>query len=253
MTSTAAYPVEKLVDPESSDPVHDYVELIISGNGTSLTYHLNNLISMATAPFMSGEGFNCIGTITNNLSGDWVALQKSGDAIKKLSEYNTEYRAAIEAAMANVENTWQGNAAESARSYFSSLTAALEGQAEAMGKVAEEIASYALASYGMANGIADLVQWLGDLAIQWLVTWLAAKAAAATAVGAGVWITLELAAAAIAAMMATKVVKIIGDLGHMVNSSEALVGLMSTGVQAAVEASQIPALPGSSYDHPGVS
>ncbi|MEU4414843.1 hypothetical protein [Nocardia salmonicida] len=224
MTTTTAYPIEKLSEPQPSDPIHDYVELVISGNGTSLTYHLNNLITMATSLFVDG-GFNCIGTITNNLTGDWVALQKSSDAIRKLSEYNSAYRDAIDAAMGNVETSWQGNAAQSARTYFSSLTTALDGQTDAMSKIAEEIDAYALASYGMANGIADLVQTLGDMAIQWAATEIAAT---------------------------TKVVKIIGDLGHMVNASEALVGLIVGGLSAAVEASQIPALPSASYDHPGV-
>lgn len=251
MTSIDAYPVEKLAEPESADPVHDYVELVISGNGVSLTYHLNNLIAMATSPFVDG-GFNCIGTITNNLSGDWVALQKSADAIRKLSEYNGAYRDAIDTAMSNVESSWQGNAADSARSYFESLKSALNGQIEAMSAVADEISSYALASYGMANGIADLVQWLGDLAIQWMVTQAAAAAAASSVVGAGAAAALQAVATAIAAMMAAKVVTIIGKLGHMVNASEAAVGLISAGISAAVEASQIPALPAATYDHPGV-
>jgi uncharacterized protein YukE len=253
VTPTTAYPVEKLSEPQSSDPIHDYVELVISGNGTSLTYHLNNLIAMATSPFVDGGGFNCIATITNNLSGDWVALQKSADAISNLAEYNQAYHQAIDAAMSNVEKSWQGNAAESARSYFSSLTTALDGQADALSKVADEISAYALASYGMANGIADLVQTLGDLAIEWAVTQAAAIASASTGVGAGVAAALEAVAAALAVYMATRVVTIIGNLGHMVNASEALVGLMSGGISAAMEASQIPALPAASYDHPGVS
>ncbi|WP_433662256.1 WXG100 family type VII secretion target [Nocardia sp. CA-128927] len=253
MTATTAYPVEKLSEPQSSDPIHDYVELVISGNGPSLTYHLNNLIAMATSPFVAGGGFNCIATITNNLSGDWVSLQKSADAIGKLAEYNQAYHESIDAALKNVETSWQGNAAESARAYFESLTKALDGQADALSKVADEISAYALASYGMANGIADLVQTLGDRAIQWLVTELAAAASASTVVGAGVAAALEAAAAALAVYMAATVVKIIGNLGHMVNASEALVGVMSGGISAAMEASKIPALPASSYDHPGVS
>ncbi|BDU08095.1 WXG100 family type VII secretion target [Nocardia cyriacigeorgica] len=245
MTAVDAYPIEKLSEPEAADPVHDYVELVISGNGVSLSYHLNNLIAMVT-------NFNCIGTITNNLSGDWVALQKSADAIRNLAEYNGAYRDAIDSALGHVESSWQGNAADNARSYFESLKTALDGQIEAMSTVADEISAYALTSYGMANGIADLVQTLGDLAIQWFVTWVAAKAAASSVVGAGAAAALEAVAAAIAAMMAVKVVKIIGDLGHMVNASEAAVGLISAGISAAVEASQIPALPATSYDHPGV-
>lgn len=251
--TTTEYPIDKLSEPQASDYIHDYVELIISGNGPSLTYHLNNAICMATAPFMGGEGFNCISTITNNFSGDWAALRKAADAIHNLSEYNNAYHAAIDSAMGKVEQSWQGNAAESARSYFESFTAALDGQAAFMAKIADDISSYALASYGMANGVADLVQWLGDMAIQWLVTFLAAKAAASTGVGVAVWATLEVAAAAIAAAMALKAVKIIGNIGHVVNASEALAGLMSSGVIAAVEGSQIPMLPGKAYDHPGVS
>ncbi|MGW5573336.1 hypothetical protein ACWEVD_19255 [Nocardia thailandica] len=251
--SETTYPVEKLAEPESSDPIHDYVELVISGNGTSLTYHLNNLIAMATSPFVAGGGFNCISTITNNLTGDWVALQKSADAIAKLADYNQAFHASIDAAMANAETSWRGNAAESARTYFSSLTAALDGQAEAMGKVAEEIKAYALASYGMANGIADLVQTLGDLAIEWAVTQAAAIASASSVVGAGAAAALEAVAAALAVYMASRVVTIIGKLGHMVNASEALVAVMSGGISAAADASQIPALPAGSYDHPGVA
>ncbi|MCZ9328917.1 WXG100 family type VII secretion target [Nocardia farcinica] len=252
MTTSTTYPVETLSEPQISDPIHDYVELVISGNGTSLTYHLNNLIAMATAPFLGGSGFNCISTITNNLSGDWGALQKSADAIGTLAEYNRAYRAAVDAAMSNVADSWQGNAAESARAYFASLSAALDGQATALAEVAEEIQAYALASYGMANGIADLVQFLGDEALAWIATEVAAATAASTGVGAGGAAALHAVATAIAAVMATRVVDIIGKLGHMVNASEALVGVMSAGISAASEASAIPALPASTYDHPGV-
>ncbi|WP_067859154.1 hypothetical protein [Nocardia shimofusensis] len=250
MTVTS-YPIAKLSEPQPDDPVHDYVELVISGNGTSLTYHLNNLIVMASSPFVDG-GFNCISTITNNLSGDWVALQQSADAIRKLAEYNSAYHEAIDAALNDSNTSWQGNAAESARKFFSSLTDALDGQIEPLTTVADEISAYAMASYGMANGIADLVQTLGDLAIQWMATEIASGTAAASVVGAGAAAALQAVAKAILAVMATKIVEIIGKLGHMVNASEALLGLVIAGMSAAVEASEIPALGVNSYDHPGV-
>ncbi|MBF6211744.1 hypothetical protein IU433_16370 [Nocardia puris] len=246
-------PIDKLATPDISDPIHDYVELIISGNGLSLTYHLNNLIAMATSPFVSGGGFNTISTITNNFSGDWSTLQKSADAIRNLTEYNRAYRESIDAAMLNVEKSWQGNAAESARSYFSALTTAIDNQIDPMTKVADEIKAYALAAYGMANGIADAVQTLGDCALQWLLTQIAAAKAAATGVGAGIAAGLQAIAAGLVLIMTSKIASILSSIGHLVNAAEALTGVIAAGVSAATEASEIPALPASSYDHPGVS
>jgi len=206
---------------------------------------------MASSPFVDG-GFNCISTITNYLSGDWAALQKCADAIRNLAEYNTAYKEAINVALSDSNTSWQGNAAESAREFFSSLTNALENQVEPMTTVADEISAYAMASYGMANGIADLVQTLGDLAIKWVASEIAAATAASSGVGAGAAAALHAVANAILAIMALQISDIIGRLGHMVNASEALLGVIVAGMSAAVEASEIPALTTDSYDHPGV-
>ncbi|APE32754.1 hypothetical protein BOX37_00815 [Nocardia mangyaensis] len=240
----SAYPIDKLTTPTSSDPVPDFVELIIAGNGVSLTYYANMIIKGVT-------GTDLIGTITNKLSGDWAALQQSAGAIRNLTEYNTAYHNSIDTAMSNVEDSWKGNAADSARDFFSELTAALDSQIDPMNEVADALDEFALASYGMANGIAGVVQYLGDLVIQLVVTWAAQVAAASSVVGAPAVAALKAVEAAILAFMALKVVQIISMIGNIVNGAEAMMGYLHAG-GSAIQAAEVPELASSSYDHPGV-
>ncbi|ONM47251.1 hypothetical protein [Nocardia donostiensis] len=116
------FPVEKLTEPQISDPYPDLLELIINGNGISLTYHINNLVAIITG------GFNPLQTITDNVSGNWSALQKSADAIRKLADYNSAYHQALDSAMGIAEQSWKGNAADDARQFFTTLTDALDAQ-----------------------------------------------------------------------------------------------------------------------------
>lgn len=257
--AVVGFPIEKLTDPTDNDPYPNLLELIINGNGLSLTYHANNLIVMVT-------GCDLLATITNNVTGNWSSLQKSSSAIRNLSAYNGAYHEALDGAMGLSEQTWKGNAADSAREFFKTLDDALDAQVDPLNKMADDIDGFALASYHMANGLATVVQALGDLAIQWMITKaaaaaqrIAAAAAASTGVGAtvaaGLMTTaniLEGVAVAIAAIMATKVAKAIGDLSQWVGAAQALVGAISAGLLSALETGAIPDLPSASYDHPGV-
>lgn len=257
--AASAFPIAKLTEPKDNDPYPNLLELIINGNGLSLTYHANNLIVMVT-------GCDLLATITNNVSGNWSALQTSASAIRNLAAYNGVYREALDGAMGISEQTWKGNAADSAREYFKILNDALEAQIDPMNQIADDIDAFALSSYHMANGLATIVQALGDFALQWMITKaaaaatrIAAAAAASTAVGAAVAAglastanALEAVAAAIAAIMATKVAQAIGDLSQWVGAAQGLIGAISAGILSAMDTGAIPALPGDSYDHPGV-
>lgn len=258
--AAVGFPVEKLTEPQISDPYPDLLELIINGNGVSLTYHINNLVAIIT------NGFNPLQTITDNVSGNWSALQKSADAIRKLADYNGAYHQAIDDAMGITDQSWKGNAADNARQFFTTLTDALDAQVGPMKKIADDIDAFALSSYHMANGLAAIVQLIGDYAIQWLITKMAAiakriaaAAAASTVVGAPVAAgltaaanALDAVAVAIASALALQVVKLIGQLSSWVNAAQGLIGAISAAILSAVETGKIPELPAKSYDHPGV-
>lgn len=263
--ATVGFPMEKLTEPKENDPYPNFLELIINGNGLSLTYHANNLIAIVTEEF-SGNKVDLLGTITNNVTGNWSALQKSADAIRNLAAYNTAYHEAVDAAMGISGQTWKGNAADSAREFFKTLDDALDAQVEPLNKIADEIDAFALASYHMANGLATIVQALGDHFLQWLITkaaavaaWAAAATAAATGVGATISAgfantarALEAVAKALELIMATKAAEVISDLSQWVGAAQGLIGAISAGILSAMETGAFPDLPRASYDHPGV-
>lgn len=237
------YPVSKLGDPTVTDPVPNLLELIINGNGVSLTYGLNTLIAGVT-------GWDAIATITNYVSGDWGALQKSAGAIRNLAFYNDAYQQSVDSAISNFAQTWKGNAADNARTYFTKLGDALSDQIGPMLEMADKIDEFARLSYDLANGIAALVQYLGDLAIQWVVAEAAAIAAASSGIAAAAAPALKAVAAAIAAVMALQTVKAIGMFGNWFSAAQGLNGYLSL---ESADVVKIPKLPEKSYDHPGVS
>ncbi|MFF0528162.1 WXG100 family type VII secretion target [Nocardia amikacinitolerans] len=243
---STVYPIEKLTEPKETDPIPDLAELIINGNGVSMTYIANTIIKTFT-------GYDILGTITNKYTGDWAALQKAADAVRNLADYNTEYHKAIDSAMSKVDQSWAGNAADSARSFFTTLTDALDNQVDPLHALAETIDNVANIAYANANALAAIVQTLGDLVIAWIVNQAAKAAAASSVVGAPYAAALVSVDAAITAFVGLETVKFIGILGNVISAIQGLSGVIAEGTLAVTDSVQIPDLPGDSYDHPGVT
>ena len=239
-------PIEVLTDPEPDDPVPDMVELATNANFVSPAYWLNSIVKTIT-------GFDALTEITDYVAGDWAALQQAGIAIENLAGYNTAYSAGIEAAVKEFEASWRGNAADNARTYFTSLTDRLDQQVDPLQEIADSIKAFALSSYGLAQTISGLVQTLFDLAAMYAIKQATVAALGATVAGAPAAVAMQAAAALDAARMIKTVIDIWGKLGLMFAGSEGAVGLMSAGINAVAGTADLPGVRSISYDHPGVS
>ncbi|MGW4739594.1 hypothetical protein [Nocardia xishanensis] len=243
--STAAPdPTEKLVAPEVEAWLSTGGTLVdfVLGNAYSVTYYLNLIVSLT--------GFNPVGEVQEYFGGDWQKLLESAKAVENLAAYNTAYADAVESAMKNVESSWQGNAATSADDYFSKLTTAVDGQVDPLTEVANAIAAFAWASFGIAQTVQAILLEIGDQIVQWVLTKIAAAAARATGYGAAAAAALEVVCVAIVIAMNFNTVKLIKNLGAALAAAQAAVGTITAFIGTAMEF-RIPSL-GGSYDHPGV-
>ncbi|NKY58146.1 hypothetical protein [Nocardia flavorosea] len=232
------WPVAKLATPsDDTDPVSNLAELMLNGNGVSMSYMINAVISYVT-------GFDPIGTVTNYASGDWSTLYQSAQAIRNMAGYNSAYEGSIDSAAAHFAASWTGNAADDARAFFTTLGDSLTGQIDPMNEMAGKIEEFALNSYEMANGIAAALQGLGDLAIVFLVNQAAARLPTPAAA------VFQSVAAAIAAVMAVKSVQVVSAFGNWYSGAMALLSYLESGEDYKID---IPELPEKTYDHPGVS
>ncbi|GAB2656861.1 hypothetical protein [Nocardia goodfellowii] len=224
--------------PDNVDwfPGSNVAQFILGGDLLSITGVVNQIIDLVT-------GWNAVESITSNFGGDWEGLRKSVDAVRNLAEYNIAYSAAVKASAAHFNSSWQGKAATSAIEYFDSLCTALENQAAALGKVAEEINTFAEASYLMIQAMNNIVQMIVDLAIILIAT--------IAAYGTGVGAAASAVSAAITASMIAKVAAALKIIGESLVIAEGVMGLIITGLAASQGEDKYTELPtlGKSYNH----
>ncbi|MBF6455245.1 WXG100 family type VII secretion target [Nocardia cyriacigeorgica] len=238
-------PTDNLTTPEPDDPVPDMVELATNANAVSPAYWLNSIVKTIT-------GFDALTIITDYVAGDWAAMQKAGTAIENLAKYNADYAVSIDSAVEEFEASWRGNAADNSRAYFTKLTDGLNKQVDPLQQIADEIKAFALSSYGLAQTVSGLVQTLFDLAAMYAIKQAAVAALSATVAGAPAAAAMQAAAALDAARMIKTWIDIWGKLGLMFAGSEGTIGLISAGINGAVDSAELPAINASGYDHPGV-
>lgn len=245
MTDTAMNPVEKLVEPEPSDPVPDLVELVINGNAISLSYWVNYVCKNVL-------GLDPLTDTTNKIAGDWESLQKAGTAVAAMSDYVREYSRAVSTAARTADSTWDGNAAEAAQAYFGQLTTALDAQAATLKDVGSTIEQYSLSSYYMAQVVCGMLQEVFDYAIILAIKAAASAAMASTGVGA-VGSAFTLASGALeAALMIERWQGILGKFTDWVFATEGAASVVLAGASQ-LSSSSIPQLAGAAYDHPGAA
>lgn len=237
-----ATPVGELTEPQPKDPVPDLVENILGATQyISISYWLGWAAEQVT-------GTNPWLWIAEQYAGDWKAAQSAGQAIKNLGEFNTVAANNIGAGAETVFADWQGNAADTARDYFSGLMKTLKDQAPELESVGRGFESMAAGMYATANVIKGLWETLLDLLI---VIGLEAAAAAASS-----WTIIGpiVAGAAVVATITNAIgvwEQILETHNHAWNAVQGLVGLVA-GFLGGLDDLEKHVLPASGYDHPGV-
>jgi hypothetical protein len=216
---------------------------------------LGTLLDFTSPSALVNEGLklafdvDIIGTATNWLAGDWGAYTDCADAWTNLGEFCGDTARNIRSGCSALGGSWQGNAADSAITYFNSLADRLERAKGAFDSLAQHYQNVAKAVMGFAEFVKGSLVTICDIALQCAITAAAAGALSATGVGL-------LAGAAGAAVIAARVSHmmnlwkgVIGAyeaLGHALNGSLLVGGAVMS--STALEVKNFPS-PGKPYDN----
>ncbi|MET4612345.1 uncharacterized protein YukE [Rhodococcus sp. PvR044] len=235
-------PIEHLKDPASMDPVPDLVENILGASQyISVSYWLGQAAALAT-------GTNPWEWVAEQFAGDWEAVNKAGQALSNLDEFNRSYAAAVRIGMEGVDHSWDGHAADAAAEYFSRFSGSVNGQAHVIGEIGDQLKMMSTGMYETAQAIKGLWEFLLDLLIAAALEMAAAAATGVTVIGP------VLAGAAAVATIA----KAMGVWGEVLtlhsntwNAAQGTIGVIA-GSLGGLQDLEANVLPTRSYDHPGV-
>lgn len=143
-----AAPVDALTPPVAVAPIPDLVNNILGGKQyISPSYWVGWVMEKVC-------GVNPWGWIAEQFAGDWNAAAEASDALNNLAEFNTRYAATVrEQTKALIPDHWDGNAAEQASAYFTSVAATLQEQVAALQGVASQFHSLAAGMEEMAQAL----------------------------------------------------------------------------------------------------
>ncbi|RVW01073.1 hypothetical protein [Rhodococcus xishaensis] len=239
-------PISALTVPVAEDPVPNLLENALDGSLTSPTY----LVGEAMV-FCGMVGSNDPWAfVSDQLAGDWQALQVAGKSLEGLAEFSTLMAQQLSSAKDTALNSWNGDAAVEAERYFSELSEAVERQSHAIRGMATQLDQTSMGLYEASEAIKDLVGMLVDWLIAIVVDLAASALAGATGVGAG----LSAGLLASAMLMASKAWGVVTDIYEVLSvawaGAQATVGLVA-GHLATVKDKPLPELPSSAYQFGG--
>ncbi|WP_197321103.1 hypothetical protein [Saccharomonospora sp. NB11] len=235
-------PRSELVDPTASDPIPDLLENVIGiTQYISVSYWVGQAIDLIF-------DVNPFSWVAEQFAGDWEKVQKAGVAMEKLGEFNDSFANVITTELKNVSADWQGNAFDSANTYFSELAKTIEDQKATLSAMGREFKQTAIGMYETANSIKSFLELLLDLLIAIGLELAAAAASSWTVIG-------PILSGAAAAATISKALGVWDDLlqAHTIawNAVQGLVGV-TAGYLSTLGDIEKHALPESNYDHPGV-
>jgi hypothetical protein len=192
-------------------------------------------------------GFDVIGWITKQFTGDWRALARFGIAAEKLGDCIGDVGHNIRYARDEVGRHWTGNAASSALAYFTEVTAACAAAQAALRELAGQYQEAARGNWLFANQAAGVITAITD-------------AVMLGGIGAGLGVLLGWtgvggwAGGTLAGSQVIRINGLIQDAtGIIQTASTALSGIagMVMGMTDLGGIRSLP-MPAHPYDHPGV-
>jgi hypothetical protein len=175
-------------------------------------------------------------------AGDFTACVRVAETLEQLATFATWSADQIDDLWKNLDETWDGNAAREARTYFRGLAKELRSCEKSLSEMAEEYDTAALGVYEGAKAIGDSVSLLIDLllaaGIGALATFLSG--------GLGSFLGGSVTGAALAKITGT-VVKILDRRSQVLAGIEAVLAVIATGTSAVAQFEEL-ALPGA-YDN----
>lgn len=238
-------PEEKLVDPQAEDPMPGLVSFIAGGNFVSPAYYISTTIKTLV-------GFDVYGWAGEKVNGDWESVAKAAGAAGNLSRFNSAYAESINTQWQQTAGaTWHGHAADSSQTYFTHFAACVEFQVRPLEEIERQLTNISTGMRELGRRVGDFLQDISDLALLWLASQAAEAVLASSLVGAP-------AAAAQAAVSAAYLVQIVAKVGELIKlvttaykAIYGMIGLLNA-LSSQTTPENLPALPNSTYDHPGV-
>jgi hypothetical protein len=190
---------------------------------------------LATAEEVTGIDF--LGWCTDALAGDWEAIWKFGNALINLADCMQDLGLNTQHAAIDMDADWDGNAADAAYQYFSTLAAATSGQQIALRQIGENYHKAALGAWQLSNQLANIAQAVADDLIISGILFAAGTATAET--GAGAAVGYGLAALKIAAALEK-----INRASQIINTAGiSIAGLFGGAVDLAYKGGDLTAVP----------
>jgi hypothetical protein len=236
-------PTRHLVDPGDPEPYFGdgYADPFDIFGMISPTHWINEFLKELA-------GWDVIGWISENFTGEWSAYAKCGMAFENLGRSLQDLGVNIQQGAIDVDKYWDGNAADAAYKYFSDVAAATSGTQVALYKASEEYARAAKGIWLFANQISGIVEAIIDAAVIAGITAAAGTALIETGVGAVVGYGLS-------ALEAARIIELIGKAGTVIQTAGTVImGIGGAIVGLAHQGGDLKALalPDRPYDHPAV-
>ncbi|MEV4708809.1 WXG100 family type VII secretion target [Actinoplanes sp. NPDC049316] len=207
----------------------------------SPTHIVNEFVKQLT-------GYDAFGEAAKVFAGDWEAVWKAAGAFSNLAAALQDIGINMSHGNLELDQAWDGRAAEAAYAYFTDLASAISSQQLVLYKLSEAYQKAAEGTYRQAEVYSGLMKDAYDAA---LVAALAASAGTATIeTGIGAVTGYAIAAYETYKLLETldKAKKIASTALTLMNE---VVGLIQGLSADAGEFTKYP-LPGGAYDHPGV-
>jgi hypothetical protein len=220
------------------------IPFLAGGNFISPSYYISTVVKTIT-------GFDVFGWASEKVQGDWEAVHKAGGAVGNLGQFNTDYAESVRTDWHNqVDQSWHGNAADSAKAYFNQLAADIDFQVSSLQDIERQLTNISTGMRELGRFVGDLLQEISDLALLWLASQAAEAVLASSLVGAP-------AAAAQAAVSAAYVVMIVQRVGKLMTGVTDTYRTIYAGIGALnilssqTSPDKLPPLPNADYSFPG--
>ncbi|HEX6501586.1 MAG TPA: hypothetical protein VF054_21505 [Micromonosporaceae bacterium] len=237
-------PTRHLVPPQPADPS-------ISG-GYADPFDFFSILSPTDwiANFLIEiTGWDPLGWICSSFMGDWQAFASCGIAYANLARACQDLGVNIQEGELRLEASWEGNAADAARAYFSDLAAKVSGMQIALDDAAQEYEKAARGAWLAANQVKNLLESIIDSAV--IAAGCTAAGTALIETGAGAVVGYGLAALEVA-----RITEMIARAGQIIQTAGMVIeGVAGTLVNLANQGGSLARypLPAAAYHHPALS
>ncbi|MEV4754469.1 WXG100 family type VII secretion target [Micromonospora sp. NPDC049559] len=153
-------PTDFLVEPGEPDPSisKGFANPIGILDAISISHWVNEIIKEVA-------GYDVIGTITAVFVGDWESFYKAGDAYGNLGQSLQALGGNLIEISNQIDQQWDGRAADAAFVYFRKLAAAISQQNNVLTQIEEKYHEAARAIWLLADMVGGLIKMIIDKAI----------------------------------------------------------------------------------------